>query len=87
MLTLKLQAMDYKLTLLSHKSKSDPFPKQRQDQSPFQAEHFRPKSCYIILIMNPIFSDFVFLVDRQNLIGPFRNIGGSYQAYCNLELS
>ena len=27
MLTLKLQAKDYELTLLPHKSKSDPFPK------------------------------------------------------------
>ena len=40
MLTLKLQAWDYELTLLPHKSKSDPFPKQSQDQSLFQAEHF-----------------------------------------------
>ena len=46
MLTLKLQAQDYALTLLPHKLKSGPFQKQRQDQSLFQAEHFRPKSCY-----------------------------------------
>ena len=31
-----------------HKLKSDPFPKQSQDQSLFQAEHFRPKSCWVI---------------------------------------
>ena len=48
MLTLKLQAKDYKLTLLPHKLKSDPFQKQRQDQILFQAEHFRPKSCCIL---------------------------------------
>ena len=47
MLTLKLQAKDYELTLLPppHKLKSDPYQKQSQDQSLFQAEHFRPKSC------------------------------------------
>ena len=38
MLTLKLQAKDFELTLLPHKFKSN--------QSLFQAEHFRPnKSC------------------------------------------
>ena len=52
MLTLKLQAKDYKLTLLPHKLKSDPFQKQRQDQSLFQAEHFRPKSCFNMLSIN-----------------------------------
>ena len=46
MLTLKLQAKDYELTLLpSHKLKSDQYPKQSQDQSLLQAEHFRLKSC------------------------------------------
>ena len=45
MLTLKLQAEDYELALLTHKLKSYPFLKQSQDQSLFQAEHFRPKSC------------------------------------------
>ena len=47
MLNLKLQAKDYELTLFPppHNLKSDPFPKQSQDQSLFQAEHFRPKSC------------------------------------------
>ena len=46
MLTLKLQAKDYELTLLPRKLKSDPYPKQSQDQSLFQAERFRPKSCF-----------------------------------------
>ena len=48
----KLQAKDYELTLLPppHKLKSDPFPKQSQDQSLFQAEHFRPKSCFEFII-------------------------------------
>ena len=48
MLTLKLQAKDYELTLVPppHKLKSNPYPKQSQDQSLFQAEHFRLKSCY-----------------------------------------
>ena len=38
MLTLKLQAKDYELTLLPppHKLKADPYPKQSQDQSLFQ---------------------------------------------------
>ena len=47
MLTLKLQAKDYELTLLPppHKLESEPYPKQSQDQSLFQAEHFRLKSC------------------------------------------
>ena len=45
MLILKLQAKDYELTLLPHKLKSDPFPKQSQDQSLYQAEHFKPKPC------------------------------------------
>ena len=40
MITLKLQAMDFELTLLPHKFKSD--------QSLYQAEHFRPKSCCLI---------------------------------------
>ena len=31
------------LTLLPNKLKSGPFPKQSQNQSLFQAEHFRPK--------------------------------------------
>ena len=47
MLTLKIQAKDYELTLLFNKLKTDPSPKQSQDQSLFQAEHVRPKSCYI----------------------------------------
>ena len=37
MLTLKLQAKDYEFTLLPHKLKYDPFPKQSQDQILFQA--------------------------------------------------
>ena len=41
MLTIKLQAKGFQLTLLPHKLKADPFPS--QDQS--QAEPFRPKSC------------------------------------------
>ena len=47
MLTLKLQAKDYELNLLHppHKSKSDPYPNQSQDQSLFQAEHIRLMSC------------------------------------------
>ena len=51
MLTLKLQAKDYELALLPppHKLRSDPFPKQSQDQSLFRAEHFRPKSCVILI--------------------------------------
>ena len=48
MLTLKLQAKDYELTILPPppKLKTDPYPKQSQDQSLFQAEHFRLKSCF-----------------------------------------
>ena len=46
MLTLKLQAKDYELTLLPAPHKV----KQSQDQSLFQAEHFRPclgvEGCY-----------------------------------------
>ena len=52
MLTLKLQAKDYELTLLSHKLKSDPFPKKSQDQRLFQAEHFRPNSCLILYFIS-----------------------------------
>ena len=50
-LALKLQAKDYELTLLPppHKLKSGTFPKQSQsqDQSLFQAKHFRPNSCSV----------------------------------------
>ena len=38
MLTLKLQANDYELTLLPHKSKFAHLPEQSQDQILFQAE-------------------------------------------------
>ena len=39
------KAKDLSLGQLVSLLKSDPFPKQNQDQSIFQAEHFRPKSC------------------------------------------
>ena len=35
---------------VSRRLKSDPFPKQSQDQSFFQAEHFRPKSCVTLKV-------------------------------------
>ena len=48
MLTLKLQAKDFELTLLPYKYKSD--------QSLFQAEHFRPTSCLVPeLVLRRIF--------------------------------
>ena len=36
---------------LPYQKKSDPFPKQSQNQSLFQAQPFRPKSCLIGLFL------------------------------------
>ena len=56
MLTLKLQANDYELTLLPPpiKLKFDPFPKQSQDQILFQAEYFLPKSCFFLCFLHTL---------------------------------
>ena len=55
MLTPKIHAKDYELTLLTHKSKSGPFPKQSQGQNLLQAEHFRPKFCFKFLLKTSFF--------------------------------